>query len=387
MVTNAYTPRIGGITGYISTLVKGLEVHGFECEILCMPEPFNRLDEKNRTRRIWWRSIHLLFAGAFATWSLFRIARRCVSGSRPIVHSHSASYCLLVAVLARVLGCKALHTFHSPIGSGTRLLRLFAKRLDTVVFVSRSMLADYDSVGLRGRVNVVIPGAVDLNLFHPSVPGERRDPRKFVRSYLGKDPEGALVLFVGRIVPEKGVDVLIAATAEVLREGVELCTLVVGPFDESPRGIEYAEFCRALSSASPIREHVILTGPVPTSELPDLYRASSVFVCPSVWAEPATLVVPEALACGTPVVVSKTGGLPERVIDDVDGLIVPPGDPHALAAALTRLLRDPNLRERLSSAAAKKAAREFGAEMMVRRYVELYFGIQDSSQEASRRGS
>src|SRR6267378_8099653 len=93
MVTNVYSPRIGGITGYISTLVRGLVAEGLSCEVLSMPETFNQLDEANRGRRVWWRTLHIVFVSIFVSKCLLRIGLLRFRGQRPFVHSHSASYC------------------------------------------------------------------------------------------------------------------------------------------------------------------------------------------------------------------------------------------------------------------------------------------------------
>ena len=99
--------------------------------------------------------------------------------------------------------------------------------------------------------------------------------------------------------------------------------------------------------------------------------AADVVVIPSV-AEAFGLVVTEALYLGSPVVAAKTGGIPEIVQDQVDGLLVPPASPDALANAIIRLLQDELLLQRLSGAGRQKVIREFSFECMVRQYESLY---------------
>jgi glycosyltransferase involved in cell wall biosynthesis len=94
--------------------------------------------------------------------------------------------------------------------------------------------------------------------------------------------------------------------------------------------------------------------------LPQLYRAAAVAVVPSVWQEPFGMPIVEAMACGTPVVASRVGGIPEILGDQRGGLLVPPDDPAALAAALAGLLEDPRRRAAMGAAARDLAVTRFG---------------------------
>jgi glycosyltransferase involved in cell wall biosynthesis len=96
-----------------------------------------------------------------------------------------------------------------------------------------------------------------------------------------------------------------------------------------------------------------------------------VAVVPSIWPEPFGLVALEAMAAGRPVIASAAGALPEILGDGKAGVLVPPGDPGALRAALERLLGDPALRQRLADQAARRA-REFGADAVVPRVEAAY---------------
>jgi glycosyltransferase involved in cell wall biosynthesis len=174
-----------------------------------------------------------------------------------------------------------------------------------------------ESKGLTGPA-AVIPLGVDVARFAPS---DRRPP------------EGALrVGFVGRLIPHKGVDVLLRAAA--LDPRIELEIVGSGP---------EADHLVALARELAISERVAFRGHVTEEDLPALYRSFDALAVPSVptpgWVEQFGRVVVEAQASGVPVVASRSGALPEVV--DGAGTLADPGDPHDLARGLVRLLDEP----------------------------------------------
>jgi glycosyltransferase involved in cell wall biosynthesis len=108
-------------------------------------------------------------------------------------------------------------------------------------------------------------------------------------------------------------------------------------------------------------------------DVQDILAAGDLFVMPSL-SEGLPLALVEAMSFGLPVVVSGVGGIPEVVTDGVDGLLVPPSDSTALAAALRTLLDDPALRRRLGTAARARALRDYAITTMADRYERLYRG-------------
>lgn len=171
-----------------------------------------------------------------------------------------------------------------------------------------------------------------------------------------------VILFVGRLVPYKGVAVLVRAIAGTA------ATLVVAGSGPMRRDLE------ALARHEGVADRVTFVGAVADEELCALYHACTAFVLPSLTrAEAFGLVQLEAMACGKPVISTDLpSGVPWVNAHDVSGLVVPPGDAAALGAAINRLVHDAALRERLGAGARARVEEHFTADRMARQTVALY---------------
>lgn len=185
------------------------------------------------------------------------------------------------------------------------------------------------------------------------------------------EQDGPVVGFVGRLEPRKGPHELIAAAPALRAERPELRVVVVGddPYDDGDP--VYAEQVRASTEV----DHVGHVG-----EAAGILHHLDVLVLPS-RQEPFGTVVAEAMAAGTPVVASRVDGLPELVTDGVNGALVEPGDPAALAAAILRVLDE----RQAMGAAARTSAQRFGADAYADRIEHLLRQIAPGQRAADRR--
>lgn len=176
-------------------------------------------------------------------------------------------------------------------------------------------------------------------------------------------PEGAFVVCcTGRNSPRKGFDVLIRAMDE-LPEDIEAHLLLVGDVDKN-------ENLRALAAQTAHPERIHFTGF--RNDAPAIAAASDVLVLPSTVREGLPRAVIEAMAYGTPPVVTRVGGMPELVEDGVSGLVVAPRNVDELAAAIARLYRDRELAAYLGRSARERIARDFHTAQTVRETGDLY---------------
>lgn len=181
------------------------------------------------------------------------------------------------------------------------------------------------------------------------------------------------IIFVGRISPEKGLHVLLEAFAIVIRKCVHARLEIVGPDGVAPRefllalsddarGAALARFAerhyfrviRETVAKLGLSDKIRFAGPVPHGELRSRYADAAIAVQPSLW-DAFPLSVIEAMACGLPVVGSRTGGIPEAVVDGETGVLVEPDNAEGLADALLVLLGNRELRERMGHAGRRRA--------------------------------
>jgi glycosyltransferase involved in cell wall biosynthesis len=151
------------------------------------------------------------------------------------------------------------------------------------------------------------------------------------------------VAFAGRVNAEKGVDVLLAAAAQM----PSVCFKIAG---DGP-------LLQSLASEAPA--NIEFLGQLGADQLSEFYRRSRVLVVPSICLETFGMVVAEAMACGVPVIASRIGGLPSVVDDGVTGLLFEPGNSTALVGELQRLWNDPALADQMGAAGREKALREY----------------------------
>jgi D-inositol-3-phosphate glycosyltransferase len=210
----------------------------------------------------------------------------------------------------------------------------------------------------------VVPCGVDTELFMPGDAPQARAALGFA--------DGPLILYVGRLAPIKGLETLLDAVALLDRRGRRVRLAIVGGEADEARGGHEADLHGRIAALG-IADLVGFVGPQRQERLRTHYVAADVTVLPSHY-ESFGMVALEAMACGSPVVASRVGGLTTTVRDGVTGFLVPEGDVHALAGRLETLLGDPDLRWRLGREGVRWAAQHRWpcvAEAICREYAHL----------------
>ena len=289
------------------------------------------------------------------------IAEICRRIQPDVVHTHGSRVDVVDAAVARRLGVPTVATVHGFTGGDwknrfyQRLQRRALRRFDAVVAVSRPLSGELARAGVPVRRLHVV-----LNAW---MAGEQPLSRELARRQLGVPESRFHVGWVGRLTPEKGADVLLAALGE-LRD-LPLTVSVIG--DGRSRS-ELAARAQGMGLGDRLR----WCGTVPDAAR--LFRAFDVFVLSS-RTEGTPIVLFEAMAADTPIVATAVGGVPD-VLSSRDALLVPPDDPVALAEAIRRVHADPATAASRAARARQRLAGDFAPAPWLASYERIYQSLR-----------
>jgi glycosyltransferase involved in cell wall biosynthesis len=291
-----------------------------------------------------------------------------------VVHTHS-SKAGIVGRLAAFLA-RAPHIVHTPhvfpftqpapqyrqavYRLGETLLGSLTDRIIAVSAWQRSLAVEH-GIGTKDSVALIHNGVTVETLRRGS--SSREEGRARVREELDAKPSDLLVGTAGRLTLQKGQKYLLEAVAILLDRHPHLRFYIVGSGEleqELRRIIEQLSWCRQRISFLPER-----------ADFSDLLAATDIFVMPSLW-EGMPYALLEAMAAERPVICTNVCGLDEVVKDGENGLLIPPADSRALAAAISRLVTDRALRKRLGAAARKTVQERFRLEEKLEMLAQLY---------------
>lgn len=238
------------------------------------------------------------------------------------------------------------------------LLASLTPMMDRLIVPSTSIAHKVQCEGRTGAPFAVIPNGVDLSRFAGPVPPSS------VRAEFGVPADAPLVGVIARLEAEKGHRFLLDAWPAVLRQAPDAWLLIVGEGSEAD-----ALRAQAASLGRSVARRVVFTGR--REDISSLTAELCVSVLPSL-REAQGISILEAMARRRPVVASAVGGIPEVITSGVDGLLVPPEDPAALADAVGRLLADASLRERIGEEGYRTVAERYSIDAQVHRIEAVY---------------
>lgn len=224
--------------------------------------------------------------------------------------------------------------------------------LSNLCFVSEDLRRQYLERGLSVEDSFVIRWGVDMDRFRP----ERRE-------------FNAKLLFCGRLTQDKGVHLAIEAVAHLIRRGHKKLRLTI--VGEGPG--EYKEWLNRLVFEKDIEQYVSFRGKVPSAQMPKIYNGHDILLFTSIWREPLSMVILEAMACGMVVVGARVGGSQEIFEDGVNCLIFEPGNAFDLADKIEYVLKSPELRHKLREGARKTVSERFSLKGMVDKVEEVLY--------------
>lgn len=353
----------GGAERLVVDLMEATDRDRFKVAAVSLyPESGTILEQEIRRKGL---KVH--FLGKHRGLDLRMIPRLCrvMRCFRPdVVHTHRyvLRYALLPALLCRVP--VRVHTVHNvaekEVDGIGKLVHWLAFRLGGVVPVSISQEVARTVRKNYGR-------AVGTPVIYNGIPTAR-----FARPARERTAgaRGLVLLHIGRFAPQKNHRLLVEGCALASREYPSMQLWLVG---EGPLRAEVERLVREKG----LEERVLFLGV--RSDVPELLAAADIFVLPSDW-EGLPLVVVEAMAAGKPVIASAVGGVPELIEQERTGMLVPAGDPEALAQAILRLARDPELRRRVGEAARASAVERFDIGRTAREYGELYLRLLEEAK-------
>jgi glycosyltransferase involved in cell wall biosynthesis len=307
-----------------------------------------------------------------ALWRLIQVIR----DYRPaILHAHDYKTDLLAVLLGRCFRIPVMTTMHGFVTRGGRLEAYYRlshwalKRMDHVVAVSADLYQQLIDLKVPPARRSLIENGIDTEQF------ARRRPAEEARGRLGLNPRRLTVGAVGRLMPEKGFELLIRAADELLRAGLDLDLLLVGDGDEKPR-------LQALITELGRGDRIRLLGY--RSDLVELYEAMDVFALSSL-REGLPNVLLEALALEVPAVATHVGGVPRLIRHEENGLLVEPGSVGPLRDALARLLGDAGLRACLGRAGRQTVEGRYSFALRMQKMRAVYDGLLARCKQAAAR--
>jgi len=358
LVTNDFPPKVGGIQTYLWELWRRLPPDGFA--VLTGAHPGAAAFDAGQPYRIERIAAPVLLPTPALRRRIRELAGETGAGFLvvdPVLPLGLAAVGLGLPFALVAHGAEIAVPGRLP-GSRAALARVARAAIGSVA--AGCYVADELRRAAGAPIEVaVVPPGVDTERFRPleAVPAARRS--------FGLPEAGPLIVNVGRLVPRKGADVLIAAAARLRRAFPELTVAIAGTGRDRERLEQLARRRRA-----PVR----FLGRVPDDRLPALYGCADVFAAPnrSRWwgleQEGFGIVFLEAAACGVPQLAGRSGGAPEAVDEGTTGLLVhDPTDDRQVAAALERLLGDPAARARMGDAARRRAEAEFRYDVLAAR--------------------
>jgi phosphatidylinositol alpha-1,6-mannosyltransferase len=364
LVTNDFPPKVGGIQSYLWELWRRLDPASFTV-LTTRYEGADAWDADQPFRVVRTPERMLLPTGSLAR----RVdALAAETGARLVVLDPA----LPVGLVGPRLSCPygvVLHgaevTVPGRLPGARALLGRVLLGASEVVAAGGYPAAEGSRAARRPLPVTVVPPGVDVDRFVPL--GD--EARAKARALFDLPVDARVVVSVSRLVPRKGMDVLVEAAARLAPDRPDLVVAIGGS------GRDRARLDRLVArTGAPVR----LLGRVPDPDLPALYGCADVsaMLCRSRWAgleqEGFGIVFLEAAACAVPQVAGDSGGAAEAVVDQVTGLVVgDPGDPGAVARALAALLDDPGRRRRMGAAGRHRVVHELGYDVLAGRLAEV----------------
>jgi len=366
MITPTFFPRRGGAEVGIYELSRRLLELAHEVTVIT-PEFDHMKDRENIDGIEVYRFPSLLKFPASIPQNVIHFYVLLKRIKPDVVNMH---YMLPTGIGAAIV-CKTLHTpavlsvigqdIYDPIHPTRRiyypLMKWIMSNVKRITCISSFVMQRAIELGAPPSRTEVVPFGVDVDMFNPQISG------KCIREKYGLADE-PIVLAVQRLSPRKAVEYLIQAVPHVLEKVPETTFLIVDGGQRLRRLKDLAEELK-------VKDRIVFVGSAPRSALPKYYAAADIFVLHSRF-EALGLVLLEAMSSGKPVVTTRVGGTTDIVEPGKTGFLVEPKNPIELARAITTLLKNKQLRNKMGDEARKKVTKYFSWESVTHKMLKIY---------------
>ena len=383
-VCEKFPPSIGGLENHVYNLSYELSLRGHQVTVLTSDiknisffkigrsdKTYEKITDNFEVYRFRAYPPNIPYAGIYAT--IPSLIKKLINSDPDVIntHSHALIHSDITSILSKIKKVSLVLTIHTSGDTAARsymtpLLKLYnntvgkfsLKAANRIVATSLQM-AEYFSRFVDKEKICVIPNGIKLERFLNIPP-----PHLFKKDYdLGRN----VVLFIGRLAPVKGIQYLLKAAPQVLREVPNTFFVIVGSVSHDYNfQKELEKLCRKLG----VDDKVIYTGFISDDELLKAYSAANVFVLPTL-REGLSIATLEAMASGKPVVASNVGGLPSIVKDGVTGFLVEPKNEGQLADSIIKLLLNEKLAREMGDN-GKKMVEDYSWERIAEETEKVY---------------
>jgi len=374
---------ITGAETYLFSLLKGLDPKRYEPLLVCITNPAQPeqqwLTELKR-RRLPFVSVPIKHRTSIH--DLIEVPRLIRRFNADIVHSLDHRADLVAIAGARLTGKAAVASFFGWTNwdDNCQKGKLYAwfdrkvlRRADAMIVDSTHIATHMKWPQGKGAPVAVIPNGVDIDRFDPE---KVTDTLK--EKFFGSN-DVVILGMVGRIHPNKGQLDFVQAAARLAARQSNLRFLIIG---DAPLGFEeYYQKVSASITEYGLQGRALITN-VPSAQIPVVMNSIDILLAPS-YQESFSYTLLEAMAMKKPVIASDAGGTPEMISDGENGILVPPGDPEALARAASALLADADLRNRISKRARQIIIKDWSIDIMAARTMQVYEEVLSCRQEKS----
>lgn len=400
---------VGGYVVSVKRLSTQLTARGHQVHILSTPPPrkaladshFNQIfatqDNKNEmnacTLNLPWASIQLVNITApyptigygleFAMKSLIRMRSLNNHQNFQIIHGHSGhpSLATLTGIIARTIRVPAIHSLYCPlkqkhpdkgakrIFSAPSLARHYFSNVDMIIAISENVKRSLTQAGIGAENIRIVPPLIDLAQFNPEVSGAES------RAKLGFNENDFVILFVGNLTENKGLDILLVAIGRLICHHSNLKLLMTIDFLRPRHERRIAKIKATIESES-LDENVIQLGIV--TDMAELMAACDLLIAPflsTVGVLDYPLPILEAMAVGKPVIATEVGGIPEIVKHKENGMLVEPNNVNELVNAIMYMLNNKEEAKNMGEEGAKIISEKFRSEIVIDKLERIYEGV------------